>query len=114
MTSRSIKITDCFPLVSNANEETIVAENESSDIDTIVHPIFDGKYFKIKSRIEKTKKCVCICLLCNGELSASTNITTNLYKHLKVSVILLQIKYMLYLYPIIAMSIYRDTTTTAH
>lgn len=91
MASRSTvtpKISDMFPSTSKANDEqSAEAGNETDTIpsDKVLHPIFDGKYFKIKSKSDKTTQCVCICLLCNTELSANTNVSTNLYKHVKVS-----------------------------
>lgn len=82
------KITDCFPSTSkqtNPDNLSAVCVEKNNSEKTSTHPIFDGKYFKIKSMSDETK-CICICMECKAELSANTNVTTNLYKHLKVSI----------------------------
>ena len=48
-----------------------------------LHPLFDGKYFKIITR--NAQKVRVKCLLCNHELGAAVNATTNLYTYVKVS-----------------------------
>ena len=66
---------------------TSKSSEKSSDMcagSSLVHPLFDGKYFKVAAK--DGIKVKCICLLCNHEVSAVINATTNLYFHLKVSI----------------------------
>ena len=51
---------------------------------SLVHPLFDGKYFKIAAK--NGIKVKCTCSLCNQEVSAVINATTKLYTHLEVSI----------------------------
>ena len=52
----------------------------------LLHPLLDGEYFKIIKRTENVVTCK--CALCNSELKAQVNATTNLSLHLKVCIIL--------------------------
>lgn len=66
-----------------ATSDNNASTGNNSSESNIVHPLFDGKYFKTKTK--DGNKVKCICMLCNREVSAANNATTNLYTHLKVS-----------------------------
>ena len=48
----------------------------------VKNPMFDGKYFRIKSRVNN--KLVLQCMLCNAELKAQLNTASNLHTHIQV------------------------------
>lgn len=64
----------------------------NEDEKTPVHPLLDGKYFKIKEQTGMKLKCT--CTLCGQSLSAAVNATTNLYTHIKVSNISVIIRFI--------------------
>ena len=62
------------------------SDSENRTESKLLHPLLDGKYFKIIKRSENIVTCK--CTLCNSELKAQVNATTNLALHLKVCIIL--------------------------
>ena len=79
-----------------SSESDSDSENRTERESKLLHPLLDGKYFKI---IKRTENLVfCKCALCNAELKAQVNPTTNLALHVKVCIILYTYSTLFWIY----------------